>query len=369
MSDNRLVKFLISEPTVIFMISLNGLALFFDAFAPVHQATKGFLGGLDYCCILYFLLETCLKIAVNDYDEYWDNHWNRFDFFVVLFSLPALLAPIFYVKMFAAVPVLRLSRLFRFFKLMRFIPEGPRIWLGVQRALKASVAIFLALLLLIVIMGMGAQMIFGEIVPEYFGNPLISCYNMFRLFTLENWSEIPNAIAAKGDSIAWEIAGRVYILIAVFVGGVLGLSIANAVFVDEMTADNTDRVENMVDVLRGELNSFRGQNHSERQEANRKLAEEIEHMRKMNIRDRQEANEKLAAEIEKREHPSRDRRSEKDDPVAPGRKEKIIIYEVAKIEVPAIKNAAGEGGIFLLFLKQFYYRRFSIIGPSGPART
>lgn len=298
-SENRFVKFLISEPTVMFVISLNGLALFFDAFPALHSATKGFLGGLDYCCIVFFLVETCLKIAVNDYDEYWDSNWNRFDFFVVLFSLPALLAPIFYVKMFAAVPVLRLSRLFRFFKLMRFIPEGPRIWMGVQRALKASVAIFLALLLLIVILGMGAQMIFGEIVPEYFGNPLISCYNMFRLFTLENWSNIPDAIAANSRSVVWEVFGRVYVMLAVFVGGILGLSIANAIFVDEMTADNTDRVESMVEVLRAELNSFRGQNQRERQEANSKLAGEIEFMRDANLRDRQEANERLAAEIER----------------------------------------------------------------------
>ena len=37
------------------------------------------------------------------------------------------------------------------------------------------------------------------------------------------------------------------------VGGILGLSLANAVFVDEMTADNNDRLEQMVSDLREEL--------------------------------------------------------------------------------------------------------------------
>jgi len=40
---------------------------------------------------------------------------------------------------------------------------------------------------------------FGQIVPEYFGNPLISSYTIFQIFTIEGWNEIPAAIAANSS--------------------------------------------------------------------------------------------------------------------------------------------------------------------------
>ena len=46
---------------------------------------------------------------------------------------------------------------------------------------------------------------------------------------------------------------RGYFVLAVSAGGTLGLSLVNAVFVDELTADNKDRLEQMVSDLRKEL--------------------------------------------------------------------------------------------------------------------
>lgn len=46
---------------------------------------------------------------------------------------------------------------------------------------------------------------------------------------------------------------RGYFVLAVPAGGTLGLSLVNAVFVDELTADNNDRLEQMVSYLRKEL--------------------------------------------------------------------------------------------------------------------
>ena len=59
-------------------------------------------------------------------------------------------------------------------------------------------------------------------------------------------------ITAIGPKTAVFFVLVVFVL-AVLVGGILGLSLANAVFVDEMTADNNDRLEQMVSDLREEL--------------------------------------------------------------------------------------------------------------------
>jgi voltage-gated sodium channel len=49
---------------------------------------------------------------------------------------------------------------------------------------------------------------------------------------------------------------RVIIAAAVFVGGIFGLSIANAVVVDEMIMDNTVELEQKVDELTREVRAL-----------------------------------------------------------------------------------------------------------------
>ena len=71
------------------------------------------------------------------------------------------------------------------------------------------------------------------------------------MFTIEGWYEIPDALAASGLDSATVMLVRGYFVLAVLVGE-FGLSLANAVFVDEMTADNNDRLA-MVSDLREEL--------------------------------------------------------------------------------------------------------------------
>ncbi|MBW2278695.1 MAG: hypothetical protein JRF63_14485 [Deltaproteobacteria bacterium] len=52
---------------------------------------------------------------------------------------------------------------------------------------------------------------------------------------------------------------RVYFVMAVIIGGIIGLSLANAVFVDEMTMDNTVKLETKVDKLLDEVRALRTQ--------------------------------------------------------------------------------------------------------------
>lgn len=52
-------------------------------------------------------------------------------------------------------------------------------------------------------------------------------------------------------------AARGYFVVAVLIGGILGLSLANAVFVDEMTIDNTRTLEAQVAELTAELRALR----------------------------------------------------------------------------------------------------------------
>jgi voltage-gated sodium channel len=250
--QNPIAAFLVREPTVLTVIVLNAVVLFLDAFPSVHARTEGALFAVDYGCMLFFVLEAVLKIRQAGFQVYWQNAWNKLDFVIVLSGLPLLVGPLVEANL-SFFSIVLLGRFLRFLRVMRFIPNATEIWGGIIRALKASVGIFLVLFVLNLLLAMGANILFGEAAPEYFGNPLVSFYSLFKVFTIEGWYEIPERLAEQGALGSMLGLLRLYFVVSVLIGGILGLSLANAIFVDEMTVDNTARVEALVQDLRTEL--------------------------------------------------------------------------------------------------------------------
>lgn len=255
---------LVAETLVMSVIGLNALVLFLVGFPSVDKATGGWLGWVDYGCLLYFITEAIIKIRRDTFAVYWEQGWNKMDLLIVIISSPLLMAPFVggNVEFFSIVMV---GRFLRFLRILRFVPDG--LWAGVVRALKASMAVFLTLFVLNLIFALGANILFGGTSQEHFGDPLRSAYSLFKVFTVEGWYEIPDALKEGGADDLEVMLLRVYFVVAVLIGGILGLSLANAVFVDEMTADNNDHLEEMVVELRGELEAARA--HSEQDQAER----------------------------------------------------------------------------------------------------
>ncbi|MEM6455780.1 MAG: ion transporter, partial [Acidobacteriota bacterium] len=233
---SRVVDALIAERTVIAVILINAVALMSQGASTDLTAANPLARlalGIDIACVLFFALEAALKIQRFGWDGYKARAWNRFDFIILLVSLPVLLTPWIDLHQLGAVTLLRLGRLFRLFRLLRFIPDRDHLIAGIGRALRASVGVFLALMLVNLIFGIGATLLFGELAPEHFGNPLLACYALFKVLTIEGWYELPDLIAARADHPAMAAVARLYFMAAVLIGGILGLSLANAVFVDE----------------------------------------------------------------------------------------------------------------------------------------
>ncbi len=247
---------LVHESVVVTIILINAIAVFAMGY-PLEDDQQQLWFAIDYACVVFFVVEASIKMLRDGSRGYFADSWNRFDFTIMVLSLPVLLVPLIGHNAFQAIPVLRLGRLFRLFRLLRFIPDRQRLAAGIRRALRASIGVLLAVALVNFILAIGACLLFRQFVPEYFGDPVTSCYSMFQIFTVEGWYEIPNAIAVAADNDAWALFARIYFVAAVSVGGILGLSLANAVFVDQMISDNTDNLEERVGILTEEIGALR----------------------------------------------------------------------------------------------------------------
>jgi len=265
----KLGAFLISERTVITVILINTVVMTLGGFYPAASREKILLDRIDYGCVVFFVLEAALKIRRHGWRGYWSVGWNRFDFLVTVLCLPVLFSPLLDAPhRLGWVPVFRTGRLFRLFRLLRFIPDVDRLVSGIRRALRASVGVFLALLMINLILALAANFIFGE-EDSRFGDPASSFYSIFRIFTVEGWNEFPDTLEARkvsepaqtpetGKGRFARILGiRFFFMFTVLVGGMLGISLANAVFVDEMTMDNTRELESKVDALTEEVRTLR----------------------------------------------------------------------------------------------------------------
>jgi len=128
---------------------------------------------------------------------------------------------------------------------------------GLVRALKASVFVMLVLVFLNFILALFTCHFFGEMEPDYFGNPGIASYTIFQLFTVEGWNEIPKLFEDDIQS-SWLMAIiRFYFVMVVLMGGIFGMSLANAISVDEMTMDNKKELEEKIDGFDAEIQELK----------------------------------------------------------------------------------------------------------------
>ena len=232
-------RFFTNEMMMLVLVLINTGIIFISGFTP-HQG--GALVIIDSLFTLLFLFEAVVKIRVQGFSAYWADGWNRFDFILVMLALPSC-ANIIGTDLPGTniLLSLRTMRVFKSFRLLRFVPNIDSLLNGVKLAFKASYIVAIGMAVLLLIFSIITTFLFGRVAPQYFGNPALSVYSIFRLFTIEGWYDMPEAIATHSGT-AMAVFAKVYFSILLFLGGIIGMSLVNSIFVDTMAADNNDEV-------------------------------------------------------------------------------------------------------------------------------
>ena len=236
----HLKNLFLNEKFILGIILLNAVVIYLQVSGITHPV----ITALDILCTIVFLLEMIIKHKELGWKGYWSSEWNRLDGILVILSLPSL------VELFipsglmdlSILLVLRLIRVLRFFRILHFFPNFGQIIKGFKLALRESYAILLAFFVIIIIFGLINCSLFKDIAPAYFATPLDSIYSVFRICTVEGWYDIPDTIAAATAPAIGSIV-RLYFCLLLIMGGIVGMSFINSIFVDAMVADNNDDVK------------------------------------------------------------------------------------------------------------------------------
>lgn len=249
-----LKRFFTNEHIMLVLVLINTGIIFVNGFIPNQEGT--FL-VVDSLFTLLFLFEAVVKIHERGFSVYWSDGWNRFDFIIVLLALPACIN--LFGDVFPDTNILlslRTVRAFKSFRMLKFIPNIDNLLNGIKLAFKASYIVAIGLIVLLVVFSIITTFLFGNVAPQYFGNPALSVYSIFRLFTIEGWYDMPEAIAMNGGA-TMAVFARIYFSVLLFIGGILGMSLVNSIFVDAMAADNNDEVLEKLNELEKKLDELR----------------------------------------------------------------------------------------------------------------
>jgi voltage-gated sodium channel len=187
--NNRIIQLVASKPfhhVIVAVIVLAGVVAGLETSPAILSQHGGLLRGLDKFILGIFVVEALLKMAAHGRKpwRYFADGWNVFDFIIVVICLLPVGGP------FAA--VLRLARALRLFRLVSALPKLQLLVGALLKSLSAMGYVSLLLALLFYIYAVAGIHLFGAHDPKHFGSLPAAFLSLFRLVTLDNWSDLFN---------------------------------------------------------------------------------------------------------------------------------------------------------------------------------
>lgn len=188
--------------TVLAIILVNALVL---GAATYDNAALPYLLIAERVFIAVFVVEMALKLYAWRWSFFRDG-WNWFDLFVVLVSLVPATGP------FA---VLRVLRVFRVLRVITAVPQMRMIISALFKSVPGMGTVIGLLLVIIYTSAILGQQLFGETVPEFFGDLGTTLYTLFLLMTTEDWPDVSDEVLAH-HPMGW-VFFVAYIVLTAFI--------------------------------------------------------------------------------------------------------------------------------------------------------
>lgn len=229
----KLVEHNLFDKVIITLILINGVILGLET-SPAIVANYGELLALgNQLILLAFILEAMAKItAVTPrFKKYFGNGWNLFDFSVVILSLIPASGD------FAMLA--RLARLLRVLRLISVIPELRLIVSTLVKSIPSMGNIMLLMSIIFYIYAVAGYHLYHEHDPTHWGNLGLSLLTLFRIVTLEDWTDVMYT-AMELHPFMW-----IYFVSFVIVGTFVIINLFIAVVINNLDEAKVDRLKEL----------------------------------------------------------------------------------------------------------------------------
>ena len=226
------------ELVIAFLILVNAVSLALLTMPEIDPEVRKTLGELDKFALYIYLIELIMRLVSYGKRpwEFFRQGWNVFDFTIVVLSFGVFTGETI---------ILRLLRIFRLIRIFRFLPEVRVLTSSVVKSLPPLMSVGVLIFLALFIYGMAGVYLFGEQLPDSWGNITLALTSLFILLTLENFPNyLEEAVAISPWALPFYLS---YIFIVVFtVLNVLIGIVLNAM--DEAREENKERKRKMIEL-------------------------------------------------------------------------------------------------------------------------
>jgi voltage-gated sodium channel len=167
------------------VIVANAVVLGLDTYDSIRRDAGGLLNTLNDIFLGVFVVELAIRIGAYGRrpQDFFRSGWNVFDFVVIGAAfLPGLRENS---------TLLRLVRLARVLRVVRLLPELRLLILAVGRSLPGLASLTVMAVILLYVYGIVGWLVFGDALPDEYGNIGDAMLTLFLLLSLEN---LPNVV-------------------------------------------------------------------------------------------------------------------------------------------------------------------------------
>ncbi|MGH1348109.1 MAG: ion transporter [Nannocystales bacterium] len=166
------------------VILLAGVIVGLETYPGIVEEWGGALHGANLLILIIFTIEVAVKMGAEGSKpwRYFRDPWNIFDFLIVVAAYLPIDAQF--------ITVLRLARVLRVLKLVRALPKLQIIVSALLKSIPSMGYVSLLLLLLFYLFAVTGTFLFGENDPVHFRNLQLSMLTLFRVVTLEDWTDV-----------------------------------------------------------------------------------------------------------------------------------------------------------------------------------
>jgi voltage-gated sodium channel len=229
------------------VIVFNAIILGLETYDGLKSDAGDVLTVLNDTCLGIFVVEVLIRIAAYGRrpQDFFKEGWNVFDFVVI--------GAAFVPGLRGNATLLRLVRLLRVVRLVSILPELRVLIRGMLGALPPIGSMGVLALLFIYVYGMLGWILFGDELPERWGDIGNSMLTLFTVLTLEGWNDVLYE-AQEVHPWSW-----VFFISFVLIASLLLINILIAIIINAMESAREEEDREELDRLNREAQEAGGE--------------------------------------------------------------------------------------------------------------
>lgn len=183
----KIVESYLFRNFILGIIIISGVIVGMETYPQLYLKNVALFHAVDQLIIGIFVFEMVLKLLSFGTSplNYFKDPWNVFDFMIVaIFFVPNVDTHF--------VAVLRLARILRVFRIISVLPKLQILVNALLKSIPSMGYVVVLLSIVFYIYAVAGSFLFGKSDPVHFGSLHISMISLFKVLTLEGWTDIMN---------------------------------------------------------------------------------------------------------------------------------------------------------------------------------